>query len=222
MTRRAPAAFAPCYGRPVPALRLVVYSDYLCPWCYNAAVRLERLEEELGGQIELSWRSYLLRPEPDPRRTLEKFRRYTQSWLTPAGEPDAGTFQTWQGDAGPPSHSIPPHLVAKAAASLDGAAFRRVHRALLGAYFGHSRDVTERDTLRAIWLECGLPEQELGRADEPRFLEQTLAEHAEAVRLGMNGVPSVHVEGDDAFVTGAYPLEMYRRWVTRRLAGPGA
>ena len=204
------------------SLRLIVYSDYLCPWCYNAAVRLERLEEELDGQVELAWRTYLLRPEPDPRRTLEKFRSYTRSWLTPAGEPDAGTFQTWQGDAGPPSHSIPPHLVEKAAASLGGDAFRRIHRALLEAYFGHSRDVTDEGTLRAIWCETGLPEADFARTAEPRYLEQTLAEHAEAVRLGMNGVPTVHVEGDDAFVTGAYPIEMYRRWVTRRLAAAGA
>lgn len=203
-------------------LRLVVYSDYLCPWCYNAAVRLERVAEELGDAVELTWRTYLLRPEPDPRRTLEKFRRYTQTWLVPAGEPDAGTFRTWQGDAGPPSHSIPPHLVAKAAAALGGDAFRRIHRALLEAYFGNSRDVTDTATLRAIWCETGLPEDAFALSAEPRFLEQVLAEHAEAVRMGMNGVPSVHVEGDDAFVTGAYPVEMYRRWVTRRLAAAGA
>ena len=203
-------------------LRLVVYSDYLCPWCYNAAVRLERVAEELGDAVELTWRTYLLRPEPDPRRTLEKFRRYTQTWLVPAGEPDAGTFRTWQGDAGPPSHSIPPHLVAKAAATLGGDAFRRIHRALLEAYFGNSRDVTDTATLRAIWCETGLPEDAFALSAEPRFLEQVLAEHAEAVRMGMNGVPSVHVEGDDAFVTGAYPVEMYRRWVTRRLAAAGA
>lgn len=203
-------------------LRLVVYSDYLCPWCYNAAVRLERVAEELGDAVELTWRTYLLRPEPDPRRTLEKFRRYTQTWLVPAGEPDAGTFRTWQGDAGPPSHSIPPHLVAKAAAALGGDAFRRIHRALLEAYFGNSRDVTDTATLRAIWCETGLPEDAFALSAEPRLLEQVLAEHAEAVRLGMNGVPSVHVEGDDAFVTGAYPVEMYRRWVTRRLATAGA
>ena len=35
----------------------------------------------------------------------------------------------------------------------------------------------------------------------------------------MTGVPTVHVEGDDAFVTGAYPIEMYRRWVTRARRG---
>ena len=196
-------------------LRLIVHSDYLCPWCYNVAVRLERIEEESDGAVRLSWHSYLLRPEPEPGRSLEKFRAYTRSWLRPAEEPDGGTFQVWQGDAGPPSHSIPPHLVAKAAAALGDDAFRRVHRALLEAYFAHSRDITDPATLHALWLESGLPEAGLARAGAPYLLEQTLAEHAEAVGLGMNGVPSVRVEGDDAFVTGAFPVEMYRRWIAR-------
>lgn len=202
-------------------LRLVVYSDYLCPWCYNAAVRLRQLEDELAGAVRLTWRSYLLRPEPDPGRSLEKFRAYTQTWLRPAAEPDAGTFRVWQSDAGPPTHSIPPHLVAKAAASLGEDAFARMHGALLAAYFSDNRDITEPATLRALWLEIGLPEPELARAGDPRLLEQTLAEHADAARLGVNGVPTVGVEGGDAYVTGAYPLEMYRRWIARLQARDG-
>ena len=31
---------------------------------------------------------------------------------------DSPEFRVWEGDAGPPSHSIPPHQVAKAAARL--------------------------------------------------------------------------------------------------------
>jgi predicted DsbA family dithiol-disulfide isomerase len=209
-------------GRPKP-VRLIVYSDYLCPWCYNAAVRLHRVEAESAGEVEVAWRSYLLRPAPDPHRTLEKFRAYTRSWLRPAEEPDAGTFRVWQGDAGPPSHSIPPHLVAKAAASLGRDAFDRIHRALLEAYFGASRDITDAATLREIWHEAGLPPAELARATEPRFLEQTIAEHEEALRLGVNGVPAARVEGSDAFVTGAFPVETYRRWIERvRERGGGA
>src|SRR5262249_20962277 len=40
-------------------VRLIVWSDYLCPWCYVAATRLHRLGEEFGDQIHLEWRSYL-------------------------------------------------------------------------------------------------------------------------------------------------------------------
>jgi predicted DsbA family dithiol-disulfide isomerase len=190
----------------VPRVTLVAYSDYLCPWCFNAAIRLARIEEELAGAVRIVWRSYLLRPQPDPRRTLEKFREYTRSWLRPAAEADSGTFRVWQGDAGPPSHSVPPHVVAKAAGSLGDDAFRLMHHRLFQAYFAESRDVTDADTLQALWHEAGLPDAELARVADPRWLEQTAAEHNEAVRLGVNGVPAVRVDGDDAFVTGAYPV----------------
>lgn len=200
-------------------VRLIVYSDYLCPWCYNASVRLRRLEDELDGRLELVWQSYLLRPGPRGDRSLEKFRAYTQSWLQPGAEPDAATFQTWASDRGPPSHSLPPHLLAKAAATFGRDAFRRVHEGLLRAYFGESRDISDAGTLREIWLEAGLPEAELQRAEDPAHREATLREHAAAVELGVNGVPAARLADNDAFVLGALPLESYRRWVLRSL-GP--
>ena len=114
--------------RPV---RLVAYSDYLCPWCYVADVRLHRLQEELDGGLEIEWRSFLLRPQPDPRRTLEKFKRYTDSWKRPAEEEPSAGFRVWATEEGPPSHSIPPHLVAKAAATLGPEAFENIHERIL-------------------------------------------------------------------------------------------
>ena len=33
-------------------VRFVIYSDYLCPWCYNASVRLHRLREASVGQAD--------------------------------------------------------------------------------------------------------------------------------------------------------------------------
>ena len=50
---------------------LNVWSDYLCPWCNVAAVRLHGLEAEFGDSLELRWKSYLLRPQPEPGRDLE-------------------------------------------------------------------------------------------------------------------------------------------------------
>ncbi len=98
----------------------------------------------------------MLRPYPDKQRGLEKFRRYTQSWMRPASEEDGGTFRVWEGDAGPPTHSIPPPLVAMAAASIHQDAFERVHERLLHAYFAESRDVTDPASLREIWEEADL------------------------------------------------------------------
>ena len=62
---------------------LVVYSDYLCPWCYNASARLKKLRKAYEGRVALEYRSFLLRPQAEPNRSLEKFREYTRSWMRP-------------------------------------------------------------------------------------------------------------------------------------------
>ena len=198
---------------------LIVYSDYLCPWCYLAEHRLRMLQAEVGPALSLEWRSFLLRPRPEPGRDLERFVRYTQSWLRPAAEPDAPRFRVWESTAGPPSHSVPPHLVAKAAAELGPEAFDAMHERLLRAYFEDSRDISRVETLQAIWQEAGLPAAEFARSAAPELLRRTAAEHQEATELGVTGVPTVRVANTDAFVVGAQPLAVYRRWVERLRAG---
>ena len=199
-------------------LRLVVWSDYLCPWCYNGSVRLRRVEELLEGEVELEFRSFLLRPEPSTERDLEKFRTYTQSWLRPAASKPSGEFRVWEGDAGPPTHSIPPHLLSKAAASLGDDAFRAVHDRLLHAYFSENRDITDDSTLRAIWGEAGLPESEFERRDDPVHLEAVLRENHDAYQHGVTGVPSVMIDGQNVPITGAHPVELYVDWIRKMQA----
>jgi predicted DsbA family dithiol-disulfide isomerase len=199
----------------VPPVRLVAYSDYLCPWCYNASVRLERLCEE-QPDVEVAWRSYLLRPRPPSApRDLEAFRTYTESWRRPAAEADGGRFRVWQGDEGPPSHSVPTHLVAKAAATLGPDTFQRMHARLLRAYFEENRDISADGTLRALWHELGLAEDVFARREDPALLRAVLAEHEEAVRFGATGVPALRSADSDAVVTGALPMETYRRFAER-------
>jgi predicted DsbA family dithiol-disulfide isomerase len=166
----------------------------------------------------VEWRSFLLRPEPAARRSLEQFRAYTRAWTRPASEPDSGTFRVWEGEAGPPSHSIPPHLVSKAAAELGPEAFRAIHDCLLQAYFADSRDITDLETLRAIWREAGLPEDAFARHEDGALLEQVLSEHREALSAGVGGVPAARMAHNEAVLTGALPLEVYRRWIQRTLA----
>jgi predicted DsbA family dithiol-disulfide isomerase len=197
------------------ALELEVFSDYLCPWCHLAAHRLRILEAEQAGALRLRWRSYLLRPHPEPGRDLLQFVRYTQGWLRPAGEPDAPLFRVWQSTQGPPSHSLPPHLVARAARRLGEAAGRAMHERLLRAYFEENQDISREDVLRELWRDAGLADAAFAGWADPALVRETIDDHNEAVELGMTGVPAVRALGSDAFVMGAQPLEVYRRWVAR-------
>jgi predicted DsbA family dithiol-disulfide isomerase len=181
-------------------------------------VRLRRLEGELGGRIEIVWKSYLLRPTPSGSRDLETFRAYTRSWGRPAAEPDAGTFRSWQSDASPPSHSLPPQLVARAAAALGRAAFDSMHERLFHAYFAENRDITDRATLRALWRDLGLPKERFELSDDPALREAVLADHREAIELGIHGVPAVRIEPNPVATVGAHSLDQYRRWFLKQLA----
>src|SRR5688572_18837155 len=182
---------------------------------------MRRLEDEFGDALQVEWRAFLLRPSPEPGRSLERFRAYTQSWLRPAAEADAPEFRTWATDEGPPSHSIPAHAAAKAAAALDDAAFRRMHDRLLRAYFTESRDITARETLTALWRECDLPEPAFERASAPDTHAAVVNEHRDALERGVTGVPAVMMVGNDVPMLGAMPYETYRRWIARALGREG-
>jgi len=202
----------------VDPVQFIAYSDYLCPWCWNASRRLERLVAEYEGRVEIEWRSYLLRPEKKVGRDLERFRQYTESWMRPAAEPDAGAFRIWSSTAGPPTHSLPPHQVAKAAARVSGAAFAKIHDPLMTAYFADNRDISDFDVLRSIWGEAELPEEAFEQSHLEAIRRQIFREFAEARDLGATGVPALRRADNDAVIVGAHPEALYRRWIEKSLA----
>ncbi len=215
----------------LPRITFTVWSDVLCPWCYNAAVCLERLRDEMRREVELTLvrKAYLLRPYPEPK-PMDRFRRYTESWLKPAGQPDAGEFRVWATDEAPPSHSIPPNVAVKAA-GWQGE-LERYHMALMHAYFARNLNVTARENILRVAAECGL---DTGRFendfDDPALAEQVLSEHNEAVELGISGVPCVVLEGgspsnarheDALLLPGSQDRAVYRNVIHKLIARQGA
>jgi len=196
----------------------IAYSDYLCPWCWNASRRLERLAEEYEGRIRIEWRSYLLRPEKKVARDLDRFRKYTESWKRPGAESDAGPFQVWSSEEGPPTHSVPPHCVAKAAARVSETAFRKMHSRLMTAYFAENRDISSFEVLRSIWDDEGLPCDAFEFAHSDEVESQIFREFEEARRFGATGVPAMRRADNEAVIVGAHPESLYRRWIERSLA----
>jgi predicted DsbA family dithiol-disulfide isomerase len=206
---------------PLPRITFTVWSDVLCPWCYNATVCLERVQHDVRDlvDLELVWKSYLLRPHAEPK-PLDRFRRYTESWMRPAAQPDAGEFRVWATDESPPSHSIPPAVAVKAAARQD--AFARYHVALMHAYFARNLDVTSRANILVVARECGLDEAAFERdLDDPSLTRMVLAEHGEAAELGISGVPCV-VTGSGFVMPGSQERAVYKNVLERLLARQGA
>ena len=124
-------------------------------------------------------------------------------------------FNVWSSEEGPPSHSIPPHLVIKAAARIGQEAFEQMHERLFKAYFSENRNITDEDVLRELWLEIGLPLDDMEKTKDPELLREILSEHNEALAKGVTGVPAVRKEGGFGVLIGAEAEETYRRLVTR-------
>ena len=198
-------------------VRFIAYSDYLCPWCWNASRRLQRLEVEYQGQIEIEWRSYLLRPREKKGRDLERFRSYTLTWSRPGAEPDSGPFRTWASNENPPTHSVPAHQVAKAAAKVSRDAFARMHDRIMEAYFVENRDISSMDVLQSLWAELSLPTDAFSVAHSDEIKTAIFREFEEAREYGATGVPAIRRIDNDAAIVGAHPEELYRRWIDRSL-----
>ena len=98
-----------------------------------------------------------------------------------------------------------------------------MHEVLLHAYFAENRDISDMDTLRALWAEASLPETGFDALEDPDLLAEMIEQHREALEAGATGVPAVRMAGNPALIVGAHPLALYRRWVERvQHAGRGS
>lgn len=128
-------------------------------------------------------------------------------------------FKQWSSQEGPPSHSIPPHTVAKAAALISPEAFKAVHESLLKAYFTDNRDITSTEVLLELWTKAGLPEKAFDQREQKDILREIIAEHNEAIENGATGVPAVRLEDTYGCLVGAESVENYRRMITSQTGG---
>jgi predicted DsbA family dithiol-disulfide isomerase len=201
----------------VEPVRFTVWSDFLCPWCYVAALRLDQLERAVGDVVTIEWRAFLLRPQAT-ERPLDKFTTYTQSWMRAnEAEPEAG-FQVWSGENPPPSHSLPSAIAGKAVRDVFGAeGFHRFHLALMRAYFAENRTISARDVMLDVAAAVDLDAEKLrealdARADEYERL--VIDDHRAALAEGIAAVPTALVN-NEYLLQGAMTLEQYQKVVAR-------
>jgi predicted DsbA family dithiol-disulfide isomerase len=202
-------------------VRLDVFSDYLCPWCYNAAVRLDEIEREYGERVRVHWRAFPLIPDQQPgRRVTDKTR---EGRRRVAAEEPGARFVVPELDAALPASSVPAQTAAKCAERQGAEAFARFRRALFAAQFGDNLDISRRDVLWSVARQCGLDvarfEADYGGG---QAYEGVLHDCAEgAAWFGVSALPTV-IFDEKLSLVGAVPAERYRWMIDWILAGrPG-
>lgn len=198
---------------------LLVWSDYVCPFCYLALPVVRRVAEELD--VAVSWRAFELRPEPQP--PLDPDAEYLHNVWDTAVYPMA--------DQRDMVLRLPPvqprsRLAAVTAAFAAGVgAFEPVHEALFRAFFEEGLDIGDRSVLLDIATTCGLDSADLHRAlDDPALLARVVADEDLAARIGITGVPALLIrhEGQNYLLSGAQPFDVVAQAIAEARSGRGA
>lgn len=204
-------------------LRIDVWSDYVCPFCYLELPALQRLQQQFGPQLEVVWRAFELRPDPKP--TLDPDGEYLHSTWNRAVYPMAEQRGM--------QLKLPPvqprsRLALEAVAFADShGRFAAMHEALFRGFFEQGRDIGSIEVLCAIGQEAGLDPAALRQAlQEGRHTAGVVDDEDLAHRLGVSGVPIMLLRRPDApweqalALRGAVPydtLELAARQVIGQL-----
>lgn len=212
-------------------MRIEVWSDIVCPWCYIGKRRLERAlaDFEHADEVEVLWRSFQLDPtfpqgvsEPvydslakkmnAPREQVRAMTEQVQQVAAQEGlrYDFAGGVMVNTFDAHRLTHLAREHGLGDAA-----------HERLMNAQLVQGRVLNDVDTLVELAGEIGL-DTERARAvlEGDQYADQVRADIDDARRLGATGVPFFVL--DRALgISGAQPLEVFSAALDKAYAQQG-
>jgi len=207
-------------------VRVEIWSDVACPWCYVGTLRFQRAVEETGIDVDVVYRAfeldptvptgvespplvdYLARKFGDPSRVQAAHAR-----LTTAGT-ELGIDFRWAGMRR--ANTFDAHRLLTWALETDGAERQgALKQALLRAYFTDGLDVADHTVLADLAGAAGL---DRAAADEllasDRYAAEVRAEREEAHRNGIAAVPTFVVEGE-WMLQGAHETSAWVEALTR-------
>ena len=201
-------------------MRVDIWSDIVCPWCYIGNARFSRALAglEQRDEIEVVYRSFELDPSiPDGQATpiLDML----------AAKYGMGPAQAHQAEARVAAMAAAEGLEFTADRAVGNTfdAHRLVHlgrehgrqerllQRLYRAYFGEGRSVFGHEALAGLAAEEGLDPDIARRVlKDGSYGEAVHADEDQVARLGINGVPFCVIDGKYG-VSGAQPEETFAR-----------
>jgi predicted DsbA family dithiol-disulfide isomerase len=197
-------------------MRIDIYSDIVCPWCYVGKRRLERALTSVGSDVHVVWRPFQLNPmmpsDGMDRTTylkakfgsLEAFGRMEEQLLA-AGTEEQIPFALEKIQLTP--NTFAAHRLVWHAAQQGKQ--DEVVEALFRSYFVEGENIGDLKTLAHAAVEAGLDRTGIEKflASEKGVVE-VKAEEAVGRRLGIRGVPYFVLNGRVA-ISGAQPPNVF-------------
>jgi len=210
------------------AIKIDVWSDIACPWCYIGKRNLEKGLEaaaaaEGAPRVEVEYHSFELSPDTPVdfegseadflagHKGLQIER--VHEMLANVTEVAAAAGLTYDFDHLQHTNTVKAHELLHAAKAA-GRQHEMAER-LMSAYFTEGRHVGRVDDLVALAEEVGLDGADVREALETqRHLADVRADQAQARTYGINGVPYFVIDGKYG-VSGAQPAEAFAQVIER-------
>ena len=195
----------------LPELKVTVYSDYICPFCYLGHHRLQKLKDSY--KLKINWCFLEIHPELSARgddietldyssehwqQLLANLRRIAEEEDVTLNEP---AFITNSRDA---------LLLAEAGKQCGREIFYRLHEALFAAYFIDGRNIGNREVLTDIAAGSGVDDHIIESAwTDDAFAQRLSANYHSARQHDIESVPAF-VFGNRV-INGVLPEAEFRR-----------
>ena len=204
-------------------LRIDIWSDIACPWCYVGKRRLEAALEKFPhrDEVEIVWRAFELDPSAPAERPTDVgyaerlAKKYgtslteAQGMLTRMTDVAASDGLDFHFEKIRPGNTFDAHRVLHLAG--ERGKQDAVKERYLRAYMTEGEPIGDRETLIRLAAEAGLDADEVrATLASDAYTREVRADEDEARQLGINGVP-FFVLANKLAVSGAQPAELLLR-----------
>jgi len=206
-------------------MRVDLWSDLVCPWCYLGKRRFEKALTSLNARdkVDVVHRSFQLDPSTPKGQLLRHrdvlMRKYGMT------EPQVAAAQSRLVDLAA-ADGLEYHL-SRSSTGNTFDAHRLVHlgreqgvqdaviERLFRAHFTELRSIFDHESLAALGTEAGLRGVE-EFLESDRYADEVVADHREANALGANGVPFFVIDGTYG-ISGAQSVDVFTATLSRLL-----
>ncbi len=185
-------------------IKVDVWSDIACPWCYIGKRKFEAGAEEFDGEVEVTYHSFELAPDTpvdfdgSELDFLAQYKGMSPEQVKPMLDrvtdiaKDVGLDYDY--DALQHTNTIKAHQLIHFAKA-HGKQLEAKER-LLKAYFVEGRHVGRTDDLADLAAELGLDRAQAKRAlENDEYLDDVRADQQQAIGYGIRGVPFFVIDG---------------------------
>ncbi|QJD95127.1 DsbA family oxidoreductase [Mucilaginibacter robiniae] len=200
-------------------MKVEIWSDVMCPFCYIGKRRFEEALSHFDHQdeVQVEWKSFQLNPLLKTDTSISVYQsladskgwqpEYARQVTEQVTELAAQVGLTYNFDFAVVANSFNAHRLSQLAKkhNLSDAAEEQLFR----AYFTDGKNIDDQDTLLDIGLRIGLDAEEVKQAlQSDAYTNAVHQDIYEAETLNIRGVP-FFVLDDKYAVSGAQPAEVF-------------